>query len=468
MAQVQEDVLRGNYDAEIAVLGALMAEPNAAQAVMDTLLESDFLTQTNAVVYRAMQSLYKKHQTINITSVGDELQTMGHNGYAIEAGGINLLSMLDVSALPASLPTLVDIILQRSLRKQMADGAAAIYRASLDAANSPNAVLLQAEKLVSGIEVRQSVSAYQVAKDIAAGMWEEINAEANAVEGVPGITTGFGDLDRFMGGFRPGKVYLIGARPGMGKTSLLCSHALAMLLAGKRVGIFSLEMSKESILERIVLAHAQVSVDDLRNGDKRVKEDALKKVRESSDYITSLPLYINDKPCTIANVRSLARRMVNVDKVDCIFLDYAQLIRPGKDDNSPRWEHQTAISNSFIGLKKELNIPLVILVQLTREVSTRCDKRPTIADIRDSGAYEQDADVIILIHRDDYYKKAGEEKTGITNLIVAKNRGGPVGEVNVYFYSRETRFAGLETRVDYLTKEKADEYKIPEEDGESL
>lgn len=429
-----------NIGAENSVLGCLMVNSGAAPMVMDILKESDFANKANAIRYEAMSRIHARGAAINVTSVSEELTLMGKT----DVGGMALLQLLDESCLLSSLQTNVDIVLNRSLRRDVETGARQIYLEARNGENTPESMLQKAESIISSIGLRQSASNYHDAKSVADTMWADIEEELNAQDGVPGIPSGFKELDALTGGLRNGKYIIIGARPAMGKTSLMTDIALNLVKSGHRVGIFSLEMSKEAILQKMVLSHAGVGVGDLHKPNGKEKDEIIARVKASTEFIKTQPVYIFEHPCTIQTLRSVARRMVNVEKVDVIFIDYAQLILPDEGWKGSRYETQTDVSRGFLNLKKELNIPIVVLVQLNRAVEGRQVKRPTMSDIRESGAYEQDADIIILIHREDYYKKPGEAKNHLATLIVGKNRGGPTGEANVYFAEKQSRFVNLD------------------------
>lgn len=431
---------QANIGAENSVLGCLMVNSSAASLVMDILKESDFTDKANAIRYEAMSRIHARGAVINPTSVAEELDLMGKP----DVGGIAIAQLIDESCLLSSLQTNVDIILNRSLRREVETGARQIYMEARNGENTPEAVLQQAKHIISSIGLRQSASNYHDAKSVAAKMWADIEEEINAQGGVPGIPSGFPDLDRLTGGLRNGKYIIVGARPAMGKTSLMTDMALHLVKSGYRVGIFTLEMSKEQILQKMVLSHAGVGVGDLHKPSGKEKDEVIARVRASTDFLRDKPIFICEKPCTIQTLRSVARRMQSVDKVEAIFIDYAQLVLPDEGWKGSRYEIQTDVSRGFLELKKELDIPIVVLVQLNRTVENRQVKRPTMSDIRESGAYEQDADVIILIHREDYYKKPGEAKNHLATLIVGKNRGGPTGEVNVYFAEKQSRFVILD------------------------
>lgn len=439
---LQESEL-GNVSAENAILGAMLIHKNVPDIVFDALKPTDFVRASNIVLFEAMHRVYDRGESLNSVSLNNELKLSGRFNDA--GGAAALLSLLDMACFEYSVENNIRIIKDYSLRRAVALAGRQIYSVARDGNTNVADILNHAEMLITNVDTVHGQSSYVTAANVCDDAWSHMTAEMTAKDGISGIRSGFKDLDEKTAGFHAGQYVIFGARPSMGKTALACNMALTMLNNGHRVGFVSLEMPKENILQRMILMEAKVSKGMLRKPGPD-KQAAINACEAAKNKISGLPFCICDTPgMKLQDLRSVIRRMVTVDKAEVVFIDYVQLIDGSNGNyNDNRQQEMTRISKAIAALKKELKTTIVALAQLNREVTGRMVKRPVISDIKESGAFEQDADIIVLIHREDYYRGPDEQKDGITNLILAKNRDGATGDVNVHFIADQMRFIGNE------------------------
>jgi replicative DNA helicase len=304
-------------------------------------------------------------------------------------------------------------------------------------------MLKQAEDLVYSLSQKTTRGDFEAAQTLVHANVERLIKASEAGEEITGLATGFDDLDSRTGGFRPANLIVLAARPSMGKTALALGMALNAALDGKTVAIFSLEMSKDEIIGRMLSSAAMVDGQRLRTG--RLSQDDWPRIGNAADKLAQCKIFIDDSEgVTVAEMRTKSRRLKSRAGLDLVVIDYIQLMEgmPGRKRDENRVQELSAISRSLKLMARDLEVPLVILSQLNRSPDQRPDKHPMLSDLRESGAIEQDADMVLMLYRDEYYNKDTEEK-GITDLDIAKHRNGPTGRVKLAFLDRYAKFDNL-------------------------
>ena len=455
---MQDRVPPQNIEAEQSVIGAMLIDKNAVSIVTEKLTPEDFYRQAHQLIFSAMLTLYSKNEPIDMITVVDELKKMDKLD---DVGGISYVTLL-ANAVPtaANAKYHAQIVEDKSQLRQLVEGATAIASMGYEGSEDVRDIMDQAEKMILQISNRKGGKDFAAIDEI---VTETLNRIANLMESkdaVTGVATGFSDLDKLTAGLHPSDFIILAARPSMGKTALALNIAQNVAIRGarngepqKRVAFFSLEMSREQLVQRMLCAEAEVDAQRLRGGGDRDGDnsDLWNKLWRASDRLATSQIFIDDTPgISIMEMRSKARRLQAEGGLDLIVIDYLQLMQGTVGRNSPenRQQEVSEISRGLKALARELNVPLMALSQLSRSVEARQVKKPMLSDLRESGSLEQDADIVMFLYRDDYYKGADEEPTNVTELIVAKHRNGPVGRVNLFFKSEWTKFRDLSKRED--------------------
>lgn len=434
-----------NIEAEQSVLGSAMIENNALTKIIEIISRDDFYKEAHRKIFDAMIRLFEKNEPIDLITVVEELRKSGE----IEAvGGEEYLS-----SLASQVPTAANIkyhskiirekALLRSLIKSAAEIVDNVYENRLDADD----LVDQAERIIFHISDKRIKTSFVELKSLIKGTFETIEHLYDKKSAITGIASGFADLDERTSGFQRGDLIIIGGRPSMGKTAFSLNIARHVGVDLKEpVAIFSLEMSKEQLAMRMLCSEAMVDSNSIRKGFIR-KED-WSKLTNAAGRLTESPIFIDDtSSITVLEMRAKARRLKLEHKgLSLIIVDYLQLMK-GRGNFERREQEISEISRSLKALAKELNVPIIALSQLNRGVEQRHDKKPTLADLRESGAIEQDADVIIFLYRDEFYNKNTSEK-GKAEIIIAKQRNGPTDEISLTFLPHCTRFTDYTDR-DY-------------------
>ncbi len=426
-------------ESERAVLAAVMLDPRLLATVAGRLIADDFYFERHQLLYQAMVDLQDEQVEIDLRTVQARLEQQANLD---SVGGIAYLAGLDVD-LPdlGNIESYADIVKERSVRRRLIQASGEIIRDCLDGGLEANAALGRAEQAILGLgeeSIRRGFSSLT-------SVFEETLAELEERPGTGliGLPTGFIDLDRKTQGLNKGNLIIIAGRPGMGKTSFALNVAQHIAIREKcSVGIFSLEMSEKELALRVLCSEANVAFGKLRAGHLSSNEwgTVFKTVRE----ISGAPFYIDDSPNpTLLELSSKARRLKAEKGLDLLILDYLQLMQAGGKFENRNLEI-AAISRSLKQLAKELDIPVIALSQLSRQPERRSgDHRPQLADLRESGAIEQDADLVAFIYRDEVYNKDDPENQGLAELIIAKHRSGEIGTVNLVFLGEITTFKTL-------------------------
>ena len=428
-----------NLEAEVATLGALLLDPEAIGEVIRFLRTDDFYKRGHRKIFQAMLDLFNRGEAIDLITLTEELKS---NNALESCGGAAYLSSL-TSAVPtsANIEYYAKIVQECSIRRNLARTASEIIAKSYDETVGLRLIIEEAEQRIFELTEKQTTHQYYAVRELVPKTIEAIEKGYHTKESYTGIPSGYEVLDELTSGFQKSEFIVIGARPSVGKTAFaLCMAANIAIYQKRPVGFFTLEMSGMALIQRLLSSEARISSDKLRKGLLRPAD--IHAITEAAGRIYEAQLYIEDSPnLKLLDLRAIARRMKTVHDVQIIFIDYLTLIQAENTD-LPRHEQIAEISRSLKALARELDIPVVALSQVKRETE---GKHPTLADLRESGSIEQDADVVIFLHR----PRTNDDNPGaqiVTDLIVAKQRNGPVDTRQIAFIAEYTRFEAL-TRV---------------------
>jgi replicative DNA helicase len=438
-----------NIEAETSVLGSILLSEGALDPILiDVKLRAeDFYRQSHGLIYQAMIRLKEKTdpEPVDVLTVSEQLS---REGTLEEAGGTAYIHSLP-SLVPAAgnVRHYARIVKEHALMRRLLSTTRDIQDEVFSFQGPVRELLELAESRLFHIAHEDRTGELRSIADVLhdeLDKLERVSREGIAVTGTP---SGFDDLDDKTGGFQPGNLIVLAARPAMGKSALMLNIAEnAAVKHGKGVAVFSLEMSETELAQRFIASQAKIDGDDLRKG--RVRQDRWPKVIAATEKLANAPLYLDDSSdLGILELRAKARRLHSRHELGLIFVDYLQLMRP-EDSRAQRVEQIGQISRGMKMLARELGVPVVALSQLSRAVESRPDKRPLLSDLRESGNIEQDADLVMFIYRDDYYNKESE-RPGEADLIIAKHRNGPVGDVSLTFMPRYPKFSTLYREPSY-------------------
>lgn len=428
-----------NLEAEQSVVGSLLLDRDAIIRVAAMLKADDFYHGANGIIYEAILDLYNRREPTDLITLTDEL---GRKGRLDAAGGIAYLT-----SLLSSVPTAVHVeyygkIVERTatLRRLIEAGARIVsvgYREELTVEDA----LDTAEKAILDVSQRRTTRDFEKIADVIERFFDQLEFLQQNRGSIVGVPTDYSDLDRLTGGLQKSDLIIIGARPSVGKTAFALGMAYgAAVQHGRTVGIFSLEMSAEQLVQRLLSMETGVDSHRLRLG--MLNDDDWQRVGRAFGRLAEAPIFIDDSAgMSISEVRSKARRLQAEHGLDLVIIDYLQLMSGRRSEN--RVQEISEISRGLKGLARELNVPVVALSQLSRGVEARADHRPMLSDLRESGSIEQDADIVMFIYREEVYDQSTEKK-GIAEIIVAKHRNGPVGSVNLRFFDKTARYADVE------------------------
>ena len=440
-----------DIQAEQSVLGAMLISREAVSEVAEMLVPQDFYRQSNRVIFNAMMTLYSRNDAVDLVTVTNELQKEGKLG---DAEGVAYLTLLgNMVPTAANVKYHAKIVEEKSTLRQLVDGGTEIARMGYDGSEDVPVILDRAERCILQISNRKGGRDFEPISTIVGNTINRISELAGNTSGITGLKTGFVDFDRLTAGLHPSDFIILAARPSMGKTALALNIAQNVAIRGngdgepKKVAFFSLEMSREQLVQRMLCSEAEVDAQKLRIGQLSAEE--WNKLWQAADRLGSAKIFIDDTPgLRIMEMRSKARRLKAQEGLDMIVVDYLQLMQGSatKANQDNRQQEVSEISRGLKALARELDVPVLALSQLSRGVESRQVKKPMLSDLRESGSLEQDADIVCFLYRDDYYKAEDEEPTHITELIVAKHRNGPVGHINLFFREQFTKFADLARR----------------------
>ena len=435
-----------NIDAEKSLLGCLMIDKGAIFKVADLILPIDFYRKTNQVIYEACLDLFEKGEPIDLLSLANRL---GGKEKLEEIGGNSYLTEL-VNSVPTARHVInyAKIVQRKRILRDLIDASYDIELLGHDESEDVAVILDKAENRIFSIAQRNLTQNFVAIKDSLADAFERIDALSKRKDGIRGFATGFMKLDNILGGLQKSDLILLASRPSMGKSALAINIASYIACNDNLpVGIFSLEMSRDQVIDRLIAAEAGIDLWKLRTGrlSHEGDDDDFSRIRQALDTLSKAPIYIDDTPSmNILQIRSMARRLQSHKGLGLLVIDYLQLMQPRNAiDSAVR--QVTEISRSLKILARELNIPVLALSQLSRAVEQRSPQIPRLADLRESGSLEQDADVVLFIYREDRYRPETERKN-MADIIIAKHRNGPVGKVELYFDDSRVSFRNIEKR----------------------
>ncbi|HWR56571.1 MAG TPA: replicative DNA helicase [Negativicutes bacterium] len=429
-----------NLEAEQSVLGSMLIEREAIAKAMEELRPEDFYRDAHRMIYQCMISLYDRNEPLDLITVSEDLR---QKDQLEKVGGLSYLTTL-ASIVPtaANVYYYARIVAEKALLRQLIHAATEIAATGYEAAEDVAVILDQAEKSILAISQRTTSQSFAPIKGILLETFEKIDQLYSSKGGIVGIPSGFRDLDNMTAGFQPSDLILLAARPSMGKTALCLNIAQHIAIREKKpVAFFSLEMSKEQLVQRMLCAEAGIDAHRLRTGDLR--DEDWKHLSRGMGTLSEAPIFIDDTPgVPVMEMRTKCRRLKIEQGLGIIIIDYIQLIQ-GNGRTENRQQEISEISRSLKSLARELNVPVIALSQLSRAVESRAVKKPMLSDLRESGSLEQDADLVAFIYRDDYYNP-DTDKPNITEIMIAKHRNGPVGSIELYFHKEYTRFIPLD------------------------
>ena len=423
---MQERVIPQNITAEQNVLSAMLIDTHAADIVAERLQPEDFYRPSHQIICRAIFRLHGRNEPVDLVTVTEELKKENR---LEDVGDISYLTMLaNVAPTAANVKYHARIVEEKSLLRQMVESGTAIAAMGYEGGEEDVQDLIdRAEKNLLRLSCRKSATDFIPIQDIVSAAMDRLGSLVENSRAVTGLSTGFTDLDSITAGLHPSDFIIVAARPSMGKTALALNIAENVALRGtregeppRRVAFFSLEMSRDQLAQRMICTEADVGDRELRPAepeDENEKREVLDRLWAASDNLAASNIFIDDTPgLSIRELRSKARRLKAAGGLDLIVIDY---------------------------LARELEAPVLALSQLSRSVENRQVKRPMLSDLRESGSLEQDADIVMFLYREDYYKAAEEEPTHLTELIIAKHRNGPTGKIDLFFRKDCTRFISL-------------------------
>jgi replicative DNA helicase len=439
-----ERVLPHNAEAERTVLGAVLVDNEAFNAAAELLTREDFYREGHRRLFDAMANLAERSQPIDLITLKDELA----RAQALEAvgGATYLAGLLDGLPRISNVADWCRIVKEKAVLRNLIRAGSRIVESCFEAEEDPAELLDKAEKAIFDIAERRVRQGFIGIREIVKESFRTIDQLSQSQELVTGVPTGFVDLDERTSGLQRGDLVIVAARPAMGKTSFCLNVAQhASLRAGKTVGVFSLEMSKEQLVLRMLCADARVDAHRLRRG--KLHEKDWTRLAKAYGELSTARIFIDDSASlTPLEMRAKCRRLKAEHGLDLVIVDYLQLMNAaGRAEN--RQQEIASISRSMKGLAKELEVPVIALSQLSRAPEARTEKRPQLSDLRESGAIEQDADVVMFIYREDAYRDdVAEENRGVAEIIIGKQRNGPTGTIKLVFIKEYTRFENMELR----------------------
>lgn len=428
-----------NLEAEQAVLGSMMLDREAVFTVMEFLRPEDFYRDAHRAIYQAILFLAEKGEPVDLLTVTDTLRGRGELDKA--GGATYVASLANVVPTAANAAYYAQIVSEKSLLRSLIHAAANIAQQGYDGGGEVSQLLDQAEKAIFDISQRRRRNGFSPIRDVLVETMDQLERLAQNKGGTTGVPT-FRDLDRLLSGLHPSDLIIVAARPGMGKTSFCLNIAQNVAVKHRTtVAVFSLEMSKEQLVQRMLSAQAMIDQYRLRTG--YLQDEDWQKISQAVGPLYEAPIFIDDTPgISVMEVRAKARRLKTEQGLGLVIIDYLQLMQASGRRAENRQQEISEISRSLKAMARELDVPVLALSQLSRAVEQSHDKRPSLSHLRESGALEQDSDCVIFIHRPEYYDQ-NTEKKGIAEIIVAKHRHGPTGTVEMAFLPEFTRFVDL-------------------------
>ncbi len=431
-----------NIEAEQSVLGAVFLAKEALITAIEILRPEDFYKASHQRIFQTMLDLYEKGEPVDLVTVTAELQD---KKVLDEIGGVTYLTSLS-SSVPtaANIAYYAKIVEEKSLLRRLIRTATQIANDGYGRDDEVSEIVADAERYILEIAQNRNSGGFTPIRDVLMETYERIEYLSQRKGDITGIPSGYPDLDKMTAGFQRSDLIILAARPSVGKTAFALNVAQNVAArAGETVAIFSLEMGASQLVQRMICAEGNLDASKMRSGS--LEEDDWQKLTMAIGTLAKAPIYIDDTPgVTVQDIRAKCRRLQTERGLGMILIDYLQLIH-GRGRGENRQQEVSEISRTLKGIARELNVPIIALSQLSRSVEQRQDKRPMMSDIRESGSIEQDADIVAFLYRDDYYDKETESKN-IIEIIIAKQRNGPTGTVELAFLKEFNKFVSLDHR----------------------
>lgn len=425
--------------AEQAVLGSMLVSKDAVQAAVEVLKPEDFYREDNKEIYAAMMDIYYVGKEIDMITVTEQLKL---RGTLERVGGTqNLATLIDNVPTTSNIERYVEIVEQKATSRNLIKVTSDIMKVSYAQTEELDAIIEQAEKGIFDLAQNRNSKSYSGMKEILVNTLDSIEKMYQNKEKLSGMESGFIDLDEKISGLNDSDLIIVAARPAMGKSAFVLNIASYVAMHDKvPVMIFNLEMSKEQLVKRMLSSESEI--DSMKINNANLEQDDWIKMADASNRLADVPIYIDDTPVlTPSEIRAKCRKAKLEKNIGLIIIDYLQLME-SKTANGSRQQEISEISRGLKILAKELNVPVIALSQLSRATEARADHRPMLSDLRESGSIEQDADIVMFLHREDYYDKETEKKN-VAEVIVAKNRHGETGTVELAWLGKYTKFANL-------------------------
>ena len=432
-----------DIEAEQAVLGSLLTDRDAVIASIEILKPEDFYREDNKAIYQAIYNLYRKGEPVDVITVKSQLIEEGNFE---KVGGLEYLALLpDKVPTTANVEMYIKIIEEKSILRNLIQTSNQLIELGYSQNEEVDYIMDEAEKRIFNIMKNRNQKGYTPIKDILIDSFQQIERMYNQKDAISGIRSGFIDLDRKTSGLNNSDLILVAARPAMGKSAFAINIATNVAMRAKvPVVIFNLEMSKEQVANRILCSEAMVDSNKIKTG--QMEDSDWEKLASTLGPLSAAEIYIDDTPgISIMEIRAKARKLKLEKNIGLIVIDYLQLIQGTGKKGASREQEISEISRSLKILAKELNVPVIALSQLSRASEQRKDHRPMLSDLRESGAIEQDADIVMFIYRDDYYNEDSPKK-GVAEIILAKHRGGSIGTIELLWLGNYTKFVDWDKR----------------------
>lgn len=433
-----------NVDAEKSLLGAVLIDEDVLADVTEIVKPKDFYDKNHEMIYDGMVRLYEKHRPVDMLTLTDELKRKDH--LELVGGSAYLSELTNYVPTAAHAEAYADMVAQKAVRRRLIKASGEISEMGYDEEADMQELLSKAEAelfSVSDQSLKQDLVSIETVLSDSFERMEELHQNKGALRG---IRTGYRDLDNMTAGLQRSDLIILAARPAMGKTTLVTNLAYNVATIEKKaVLFFSLEMSKEQLVDRMLADAAGVDSWNIRTGN--LSDDDFAKITDAMGEMAEAPIYIDDKPgLSVLEMRTKARRIAHEQQLGLIIIDYLQLMQGSGRHDGNRVQEVSEISRGLKLVARELNVPLIALSQLSRSVETRTPPIPQLSDLRESGSIEQDADIVSFIYRPGYYEPDNPEVQNLTDLIIAKHRNGPVGKVQLYFHPERLRFMSLDKK----------------------
>jgi len=428
-----------NLDAEMALLGSILVDREIMGAVVEIVKSADFYASFHETIYQALFTLYERGEPLDKITLSEELKA---RGFLDKIGGLAYLtSLMDTVPTAASAEYYARIVKEKAALRSLIHVGTQITQIGYEAEEDVDAALDRAEQLVYDVGQHHVRGQFVKVANLLVAAFQQIERRHYAGGDFTGFTSGFRDIDEYTTGFHPGNLIIIAARPAMGKTSMALTMAVAAAKIERQpIAIFSMEMTNQELVERLMSSEARLDAQKLRRG--RVEDNQWKDLGDSIGTLHDLPIFLDDSgSLTVTEIRSRCRQMKAREGLSCVFIDYLQLVQPSNmSRQTTRNEELSEICRTLKATAKDLEVPIIALAQLNRAVESRPNKRPMLSDLRDSGALEQEADLVAFLYRDSYYHPESAAELDVTEFIMAKQRNGPVGTVKLRFQKEHTKF----------------------------